>query len=699
MLDQSLIKSNFIGKDGFIWWIGQIPPEDTHKGQINGGGWGNRYKVRILGYDSPNPSDLTDDDVRWAQVMLPTTAGSGAANQSTSVAISPGDTVFGFFLDGAPDYSVPIILGVFGRTSQVSTNEYSRPFQPYTGYTSKVDNDGANIVKNESNENNTNSQKSPRTVPPKLAEDLKSTNPDERSAFDGIGDIVKFASAGANSTVDKMSVEINNFVNKIQTLSDDVSNAVGSVRAEIDAEIAKITAKIQKISTGIVNGIVNGLYNTLKPVLNAGLKLLYKTVYAIVFAATQNDKIAHQAGVAAQRAMISPVEAIEKALPCVANTIINGLSNTISGILSSLAENVTNFVTCISNQVIGGLVNHIIGGVESIISPLLGAVDTILMGFNLINSLRGNAEALLGGGIALSCNEVASNQSSSVNEWVIGKGPKQETGIPVSDIMQSANDAAALATSFIDLGQEIGDLAQSIGSLDFLDPNFSVDGFQSAISDCFGGPPSNCGGTQVKIFGSNGVGAVANAVLGSIVGEGASATGSVIGIDILDGGSGYDFPPFVEIVDGCNQGYGAIGRAVIDYDENSPTYQQVIDIYMVSEGENYPLSDPQETPESKPPYVIDTISIINPGQRYTNSDVVIDQSNPSVEYKVKVNSQGQIIQVFPINSQVDNVVEVKDLPRLKVKSQTGYGAKLKARLKPRRPYQGSIKQQIDCISK
>lgn len=89
---------------------------------------------------------------------------------------------------------------------------------------------------------------------------------------------------------------------------------------------------------------------------------------------------------------------------------------------------------------------------------------------------------------------------------------------------------------------------------------------------------------------------------------------------------------------------------MIDYDENSPTYQQVIDIYMVSEGENYPLSDPQETPESKPPYVIDTISIINPGQRYTNSDVVIDQSNPSVEYKVKVNSQGQIIQVFPINS-------------------------------------------------
>lgn len=74
MLDQSLIKSNAIGRDGFIWWIGQIPPEGNHHGQINGAGWGNRYKVRILGYDSPKISNLSNDELRWAQVMLPTTA-------------------------------------------------------------------------------------------------------------------------------------------------------------------------------------------------------------------------------------------------------------------------------------------------------------------------------------------------------------------------------------------------------------------------------------------------------------------------------------------------------------------------------------------------------------------------------------------------------------------------------------------------
>ena len=213
----------------------------------------------------------------------------------------------------------------------------------------------------------------------------------------------------------------------------------------------------------------------------------------------------------------------------------------------------------------------------------------------------------------------------------------------------------------------------------------------------------NCGGPKVKIFGSNGSGAVGKAILGSIVGDGLSATGSIIGIDIINGGSNYDFPPFVEIVDDCNQGYGAVGRAVIDYDEESPTYRQVIDIYIVSEGENYPISEVEELvglPESKPPYIIDGITVVESGTGYTNNDRVIDTNNPEVEYKVEVGTtNGDIVRVFPINSGTSNVTEVKDLPLLKVKSQNGYGATLKAKLKPRKQYQGEVKQQIDCISK
>ena len=52
MIEQSLLKSNFVGRDGFRWWIGQIAPEDCQGDQINqsGSSWGNRIKVRIMGY-------------------------------------------------------------------------------------------------------------------------------------------------------------------------------------------------------------------------------------------------------------------------------------------------------------------------------------------------------------------------------------------------------------------------------------------------------------------------------------------------------------------------------------------------------------------------------------------------------------------------------------------------------------------------
>lgn len=195
-------------------------------------------------------------------------------------------------------------------------------------------------------------------------------------------------------------------------------------------------------------------------------------------------------------------------------------------------------------------------------------VEKILMGFNLISFLRSSVEGLLSGKFRLSCNEIAPDFNSPTNQWVIGKGAKEEPGVPLSTILESANLASSIAESFINTGEAVDDLVKTIGSLDFFGTGFSNPGFKGLISDCYGGPPLNCGGVKVKIFGSAGSGAVANAVIGSIVGDGENATGSIVGFDILDGGSGYDFPPFIEIVDDCKQGYGAVARSIIDYDEN-----------------------------------------------------------------------------------------------------------------------------------
>jgi len=175
MLEESLLKTNFIGRDGFRWWIGQIAPEIAQGKQINGGGWGNRFRVRILGYHPYSVIDLPDDKLPWAQALLGCTDGSGAANRATSVKISPGDSVFGFFLDG-DNAQQPVIIGVFGRTNMVPSGQYAGPFQPFTGYTGAVKNDGASIPRNESNESNTTSQKHVRSVDNATAKKLNKSN-------------------------------------------------------------------------------------------------------------------------------------------------------------------------------------------------------------------------------------------------------------------------------------------------------------------------------------------------------------------------------------------------------------------------------------------------------------------------------------------------------------------------------------------
>ena len=160
MIDESLLKSNFIGRDGFRWWMGQIPPE-PHNEQGNGG-WGNRFKVRILGYHPLDDKTLKNEDLPWALVMLPTTAGTGGAGKAASVRISAGDIVFGFFMDG-DDAQQPVIMGALGGTADWNRDaSYSFPFQPFTGYTSKIPKPPASrSTANQTNEQNVTSNEPP----------------------------------------------------------------------------------------------------------------------------------------------------------------------------------------------------------------------------------------------------------------------------------------------------------------------------------------------------------------------------------------------------------------------------------------------------------------------------------------------------------------------------------------------------------
>ena len=68
MIDESLLKTNFVGKDGFRWWVGQIAPKNVQGEQLapkrGTPSWGRRLKVRIMGYHPFSKKDLEDETLK-----------------------------------------------------------------------------------------------------------------------------------------------------------------------------------------------------------------------------------------------------------------------------------------------------------------------------------------------------------------------------------------------------------------------------------------------------------------------------------------------------------------------------------------------------------------------------------------------------------------------------------------------------------
>ena len=678
MIENNLLKSNFLGRDGFRWWIGQIPPRETWALQWSKKpqAWGNRVRVRIMGYHPQNTTELADKDLPYAIILVPTNNGSGKNGYKKGLRINQGDIVVGFFLDG-DDAQLPVIFGVIGNSKYAVNKEPPSPFVPFSGYTPETTPGDKTIVKNETGDDSAEQTPTVNLDKEKIDQLNATTDKIYRQTSTVIGKCVSLAGTDAQT--------------EIQT---EVQNAVKEVKGATGQEKLKLIANKAKKITGIANSFTGDLTvssaKTLGDKLNGGLNTLYNKVFGITLAATQNTAIAKKAGTAAQAAMLGPVAKLQKKLPCVIESVANTMLPDVTSLLTAMLDNVQNFTPCIADQFSGAIFNKVITGIGDALGPELGGVGKILGGFDMVSDLRGKAEGLLGIQEAIKCVAPSTaNIKSSI--WCLGKGPMNMPGVSGEAIMSIANAAQSLQEA---AGAPGGIPGQLLGAFDFLNPNVSTQGFSSALGECYTGPPLNCKGMQVKVFGSDGEGTIAEPIIGALVGDAfAQQTGSLIGIKLTNPGQGYTVPPLVEITDNCNRGYGANARAVIDYDPQSPTYQQVTDIYIVTPGENYPVIE-ENIGDNE--YTIDHIVVISPGENYTQDDIIKD--NVGNVYDKIVDSNGKILNVIPPNPTITNVIPVKDIPQLTIESSTGFGAIIKPQIAPRPSYQGEIKQVIDCIT-
>ena len=90
---------NFIGKDGFYWWLGVVEDRNDPLGL-------GRVRVRMFGHHTDNLQEVPTETLSWA---LPCLAPNGTMTDGTPLV---GDYAFGFFTDGMSSQA-PVIIGVF----------------------------------------------------------------------------------------------------------------------------------------------------------------------------------------------------------------------------------------------------------------------------------------------------------------------------------------------------------------------------------------------------------------------------------------------------------------------------------------------------------------------------------------------------------------------------------------------------------
>ncbi len=683
-MDNSSFKTNFVGKDGFIWWIGQIPNQESWQTQIDEGegSWGIRYKVRIMGYH-PYDNSLPDEDLPWAQVLCPPgTQGSGGHMES--IRLHQGDTVVGFFLDGQ-SAQIPIILGVFANTIQKEMEASDTPsiFGNYKPDSKTISSDSDFVLKQKGSNSQGVSNGKDKVQATPINVDTKTAQNTENAQLTSSAGVTVNA-CGGSSPIGGMQVGVKNLMHDVKTINARLGEGTEFARDAIKKRISSTTQDITGKASNLASGMVNDTFNKLGPLANAGMSGLYSSVNAKITAATGNPAIGHLAGVASQVSMAAPLQIAENLVGCLANNIVADLGSNIEDILSSVVDNAVNFVDCVADQTVGAITNSVIGKVGDGMDQALGGLDKIMSfvgggagigGKGFVDNLIRNSTSSIAGAVGLKgCNEPVKKSVGSCR-YVLGYGPVSGGDADLSKIIKNANLAASLSTAARLTGFPLEGIQDIAGALDIFNSDMKTPGFKSAISDCYSGLPTVCEPPKIKIFGANGSGGEAIPIFGRILGDSRYRTGSIIDIKLTNPGNNYTFPPFVEIVDNCGQGYGATARTTIKDGK-------IDQIYIVSEGENYPVADQNEQ-------IIESVNIIFPGSGYTDGDQVVD--NVGNQYEVTV-QQGLITKVKPLTQ-----IKVEDVPTISAVG-SGSGAILSANLNDRPEFQGEVKQVIDCVS-
>ena len=554
MLEQGLIKTHFLGKDGFIWWIGQVVDQTKWAGNLSGTptkttkeqkGFDFRYKVRIMGYHTAAPNDLTDDDLPWASVILPVTAGtSGGARQTPQ--LRQGNFVYGFFLDGE-DAQQPIIMGVIGynQYTAVMKNVPDTSFSPFSGYTVKD-----TVPRSALGTTQEEAEAVPDTIKPKGGQGNKGRS-NNKEVMESPAALVTRKDAASKEQYENKSKpkkvptisrcepaplvgiqrEMKNMlseVKRIQKTANDWETKVSTKIDNIENEIAKVKDNATKAIAGDVKRITGEIQKNALKKVNDTLKDSYDKVFP------------SQLG-----ELKTKVEGVNDELSCLFRNIMKNLTGMVGGFLNQIMDRFITTPLCAVENFIGSLLGKITGLIDSAIDSVMGPIKGLLAGMGVASSAVDDVMGFATDALSLlSCDE--DHRCSEVKEWNPINGPEISATLDLFSIVNKAKQAAGLVQNAVEGVANIGDTLSGIAK--------NAD-FSDAFVDTCNVGPVFCGPPTVEFIGGGGSGATGNAIV--------SALTTVLGVDIITPGGDYIGPPRVKFIDACNKGKGATGRAIM----------------------------------------------------------------------------------------------------------------------------------------
>ena len=166
--------------------------------------------------------------------------------------------------------------------------------------------------------------------------------------------------------------------------------------------------------------------------------------------------------------------------------------------------------------------------------------------------------------------------------------------------------------------------------------------------------PQPCGPPALKFFGGGGIGAEANPVVDS--------SGNLIAVDLVSGGFGYSTPPFVQVIDPCRNGSGAVLTTEI-------LNGVVVRVIINETGSGY-LPPKSSVPQYPAILQLSDVLVANPGINYDCGvdEIVIEPANGT-----------QLSYICEPFGKISGVKILKagnftDLPTIRMKTKTGVNA-------------------------